>query len=125
MTYTPTADHILTASDDGNIRIWKSSASAKTGPMSGKERNAMEYRTKLIEKWGASGDVRSVNNRRHVPASIHNATKLKRDMIDSRQIKEDKRRKHSRNANERPKAERKSKYKISSSHFELLMVDDV
>lgn len=108
VTYTPTSDFVLTASDDGNVRIWKSNASAKLGPISGTEKASIEYRQKLIEKWGAAGDVRSVNQRRHVPASIHNATNLKRDMIEARKVKDDRRRKHTREGREKPKAERKS-----------------
>lgn len=108
VTYTPTADFVLTASDDGNVRIWKSNASAKLGPVSGKERAAIEYRQKLVEKWGAAGDVRSVHERRHVPGSIHNAVKLKREMTEAAKVKEERRRKHTREGREKPKAERKS-----------------
>lgn len=47
--------------------------------------------------------------RRHVPSSIHNATLLKRGMIEARKVKEDNRRKHTREGESKPKAERKSK----------------
>jgi WD repeat and SOF domain-containing protein 1 len=110
---------ILTASDDGNVRIWKSNSSAKLGPVSGKERSAIEYRQKLIEKWGASGDVRSVHDRRHVPGSIHNAVKLKRDMVEAAKVKEERRRKHTRAGREKPKAERKSELKFPPYWMEL------
>lgn len=108
MTYTPTADFVLSASDDGNVRIWKARASQKLGPVSVKERNAIEYRQKLVDKWGSAGDVRSVKDRRHVPQSVHNAVKLNREMRDSIRNKEDRRRTHSRASREKPKAERKS-----------------
>jgi WD repeat and SOF domain-containing protein 1 len=88
--------------------IWKSNASKKIGPVSGKERQAIEYRQKLVEKWSTSKDVRSVAERRFVPSSIHNTTKLKRDMIESQKVKEDRRRAHTRAGKEKPKAERKS-----------------
>jgi WD repeat and SOF domain-containing protein 1 len=88
--------------------IWKSNASKKIGPISGKERQAIEYRQKLVEKWSTSKDVRSVAERRFVPSSIHNTTKLKRDMIESQKVKEDRRRAHTRAGKEKPKAERKS-----------------
>ena len=110
VTYTPTADFVLSASDDGNVRIWKSRASQKLGPVSVKERNAIEYRQKLVDKWGSAGDVRSVKDRRHVPQSVHNAVKLNREMRDSIRNKDDRRRKHSRASREKPKAERKSEY---------------
>ena len=68
----------------------------------------MEYRQKLVEKWSTSKDVRSVAERRFVPASIHNTTKLKRDMIEAQKVKEDRRRSHTRAGKDKPKAERKS-----------------
>ena len=108
VTYTPTAEFILSASDDGNVRIWKSDSSHKLGAVSTKERQSMEYRKALVDRWSSTSGVRAVNERRHVPQSIHSATKLKRDMIESRNVKEDRRRKHSRAGREKPKAERKS-----------------
>ncbi|WWD20645.1 hypothetical protein CI109_105121 [Kwoniella shandongensis] len=107
VTYTPTADFVLSASDDGNVRIWKSDASKKLGPVSTKERQAIEYRKKLVERFSKEKGVREVHERRHVPGSIHNAVKLKRDMIESRKVKDDRRRAHSRAGKEKPKAERK------------------
>lgn len=108
VNYTPTADFVMSASDDGNVRIWKRNASAKMGPVSTKERQAIEYRQSLVERWSTVKDVRSVKERRHVPASIHNAVAIKRDMIESRKVKEDRRRKHTRAGQDKPKAERKS-----------------
>ncbi|KAL1409581.1 Protein sof1 [Vanrija albida] len=107
VTYTATADFVLSASDDGNVRIWKAKASQKLGPVSTKERQAMEYRQKLVEQWSTEKHVRSIKDQRHVPKSIHNATNLKREMIEAQKVKEDRRRKHSRAGKEKPKAERK------------------
>ena len=58
--YTPTADFVLSASDDGNVRIWKNNASAKLGPMDTRERQQMEYRKKLREKWAGESSVRKI-----------------------------------------------------------------
>ncbi|ODO10635.1 hypothetical protein I350_01232 [Cryptococcus amylolentus CBS 6273] len=107
VAYTPTADFVLSASDDGNVRIWKSDASKKLGPVSTKERQAIEYRQKLVERYSREKGVREVKERRHVPQSIHKATKTKREMIEARNVKEDRRRKHTRAGREKPKAERK------------------
>jgi WD repeat and SOF domain-containing protein 1 len=110
VTFTPTADFILSASDDGNVRIWKSNASKKIGPVSTKERQSIEYRQKLVEKWSSTKEVRAVKDRRHVPGSIHSAVKLKRDMIEAGKVREERRRKHTRAGQEKPKAERKSMF---------------
>ena len=112
VTFTPTADFVLSASDDGNVRIWKSNASKKLGPVSTKEKQSIEYRQKLVERWGTTGEVRAVHERRHVPSSVHGAVKLKREMIESAKVREDRRRKHSRAGKERPKAERKSEFDL-------------
>nr|XP_019008129.1 WD repeat and SOF domain-containing protein 1 [Kwoniella pini CBS 10737]OCF46910.1 WD repeat and SOF domain-containing protein 1 [Kwoniella pini CBS 10737] len=117
VTYTPTADFVLSASDDGNVRIWKSNASKKLGPVSTKERQAIEHRQKLIERYSTEKGVKSIKDRRHVPQSIHNATKLKRDMIESRKVKEDRRRDHSRAGREKPKAERKSEFPNEHDYY--------
>lgn len=58
--YTPTSDFVLSASDDGNVRIWKSEASAKLGPIDTRERQSIEYRKKLREKWGNEKGVRNI-----------------------------------------------------------------
>lgn len=94
------------------FRIWKSNASKKIGPVSTKERQSLEYRSKLVEKWSTTKDVRSVAQRRFVPQSIHNTEKKKRDMIEAGKVKEERRRKHSRAGKEKPKAERKSQYNL-------------
>jgi WD repeat and SOF domain-containing protein 1 len=107
VTFTPTADFVLSASDDGNVRIWKTNASQKLGPISTKERAAMEYRQKLVEQWSSEKHVRQIAERRHLPASVHNTQKLKREMLEARKVKEDRRRKHTRAGKEKPKAERK------------------
>jgi WD repeat and SOF domain-containing protein 1 len=96
--------------------IWKSNASKKIGPISTKERQSLEYRQKLVEKWSTAKDVRSVNERRFVPSSIHNTTKLKRDMIEAQKVKEERRRNHSRAGKEKPKAERKSEFGVRYPH---------
>lgn len=100
------------------LRIWKSNASAKIAPMSTRERQAIEYRQKLVDKWSSSGDVRAVKERRHVPASVHNTVTLKRDMIEAQKVKEDRRRKHTRAGKEKPKAERKSESNLHLDWFD-------
>lgn len=44
---------------------------------------------------------------RHLPKSVYQASKLKRTMLDARQVKEERRRKHTRAGEGKPKAERK------------------
>ena len=44
---------------------------------------------------------------RHIPKSVHKASKLKMTMLDARRVKEERRRKHTRAGESKPKAEKK------------------
>lgn len=76
----------------------------------------MEYRQKLVEQWKSDSTVRRVSERRHMPQSVHSAVKLKREMLEARKVKEDRRRKHTKAGREKPKPERKSEYCSRIAH---------
>lgn len=105
--FTPDAQHILSASDDGNMRIWKADASKKQGIVTARERAAIEYRKALIGRWKGDREVGKVERRRFLPKSVYQAGKLKRTMVDARKEKEDRRRKHTREGEGKKVAERK------------------
>lgn len=106
--FTLDSRFVLSGSDDGNVRIWKSKASQKLGTMSSKELGKMEYRDQLREKWKDVGDVNKVERHKHVPKAIHNASRLRREMDSADKRKEGNRRRHApRNRpSEKPKSER-------------------
>ncbi|KAH8833746.1 WD40 repeat-like protein [Flagelloscypha sp. PMI_526] len=79
---------VLTGSDDGNVRIWKASASEKLGVVTARERAAIEYRTALREKWKMDREVGKISRTRHVPKPVYQASKLKRTMLDARRVKD-------------------------------------
>ncbi|KII91650.1 hypothetical protein PLICRDRAFT_51786 [Plicaturopsis crispa FD-325 SS-3] len=101
------ARFVLTGSDDGNVRIWKAKASDKLGVVTARERAAMEYRDGLRERWKMDAEVGRVSRTRHIPKPVHHAAQLKRTMLDARKVKEERRRKHTRAGESKPKAERK------------------
>ncbi|KAG6832256.1 hypothetical protein H0H87_002152 [Tephrocybe sp. NHM501043] len=101
------ARFVLTGSDDGNVRIWKAKASDKLGVITARERAAIEYRESLKNRWKMDSQVGKIARTRHLPKSVHQASKLKRTMLDARQVKEERRRKHTRAGESKPKAERK------------------
>ncbi|KDQ06192.1 hypothetical protein BOTBODRAFT_121821, partial [Botryobasidium botryosum FD-172 SS1] len=105
--YTGDAAFILSGSDDGNVRIWKARASEKLGVVDGREKASKQYRDKLRERWKFDPEVGKVERHRHLPKAVHKAAELKRTMLDARQVKEDRRRKHTRAGESKPKAERK------------------
>jgi hypothetical protein len=112
------------------LRIWKTNASAKLGPIDTRERQSMEYRRKLREKWGNEKGVREIERyvlnfplrlprtklipialicrQRRLPSNIKNAAALKKTMLDARKTKDENRRRHTREGLVKPTAERKS-----------------
>ncbi|TFK31841.1 WD40-repeat-containing domain protein [Crucibulum laeve] len=105
--FSADARYVLSGSDDGNVRIWKAKASDKLGVVTARERAAIEYRDSLKERWKVDAEVSRVARTRHIPKSVHQASKLKRTMLDAQRVKEERRRKHTRAGENIPKAERK------------------
>ena len=107
--FTLDSRFVISGSDDGNLRIWKARASARLGVMSTKELSKMEYRDSLREKWKSVGDVSKIERQRFVPKSIHNATKLSREIDTAQRRRDENRRKHApkNKRDEKPKSERK------------------
>ncbi|KAH9903485.1 WD40 repeat-like protein [Cubamyces lactineus] len=105
--YTGDARFVLSGSDDGNVRIWKAHASDKLGIVTARERAAIEYRQSLKARWKADAEVNKIARTRHLPKPVYKAAQLKRTMLDAQRVKEERRRKHSRAGENKPKAERK------------------
>jgi WD repeat and SOF domain-containing protein 1 len=101
------ARFVLSGSDDGNVRIWKARADEKLGVVTARERAAIEYRAALQQRWRHDAQVSKVSRSRHLPKPVHKAGALKRTMLEARRVKEERRRKHSRAGESKPKAERK------------------
>lgn len=104
--YTLDARFVLSGSDDGNVRVWKAQASEKLGIHGGKERASREYRQQLAKKWQNVGDVGKISKQRRVPKAIKTAQKLKTTMLDAQRTKEDRRRKHTKAGQSKPKPAR-------------------
>jgi len=106
--FTADARFVLSGSDDGNVRIWKAKASDKLGVIDARERAAMEYRDSLKERWKMDAEVGKVSRSRHLPKPVYKANQLKRTMVEARRVKEERRRKHTRAGEAKPKAEKKT-----------------
>lgn len=128
--YTSDARFVLSGSDDGNVRMWKAKPNDRLGVLDGRERNALEYREALKERWKFDKEISRIqryvvicfsycvcsrsdgawlcgDRSRVVPKAVKNAAQLKRTMLDAQAVKEDRRRKHSRAGESKPKAERR------------------
>ena len=49
--FTNDGRFLVSGSDDGNVRVWKANASEKLGVVNARERAAIEYRAKLVDRW--------------------------------------------------------------------------
>jgi len=87
--FTSDTQFILSGSDDGNVRLWKANAADKLGIVNARERAAIKYRRKLVERWAMDDGIW-------------------RTMLEARRVKEERRRKHIRAGETKPKAEKKS-----------------
>ncbi|GAA6024915.1 hypothetical protein JCM11491_005524 [Sporobolomyces phaffii] len=109
--YTLDTRFVLSGSDDANLRIWKARAGEKLGVVDKKEQVAREYRDELRTKWGDVAEVAKIERQRYLPKPIHQATKLRREMLDAAGNKEENRRKHAPKGVDpeslKPKAQRK------------------
>lgn len=105
--FTTDARFVLSGSDDGNVRIWKAKASDKLGIVASRERASMEYRSSLINRWKVDKEVGKIARTRYLPKPVYSAAKLKNTMLQARRVKEERRRKHTRAGESKPKAERK------------------
>ncbi|KIP10773.1 hypothetical protein PHLGIDRAFT_33686 [Phlebiopsis gigantea 11061_1 CR5-6] len=105
--FTADARFVLSGSDDGNLRMWKARASEKLGIIDTRERAAMEYRDSLKERWKFDKAVGKISRTRHIPKPVHKASQTKRTMLEAQRVKEERRRKHTRAGESKPKAERK------------------
>lgn len=105
--FTADARFVLSGSDDGNVRVWKSNASEKLGIITARERAAIEYRDTLKERWKMDTQIGKVQRSRHIPKPVYKAAALKRTMLEAQRVKEERRRKHTRAGDNKPKAGRK------------------
>lgn len=92
--YSLDSKFIMSGSDDTNIRLWKANASDKIGPLSTRERNALEYNNSLKDRYKHLPEIRRIAKHRHIPKPIYKATKAKRIMSESIKRREENERRH-------------------------------
>ncbi|KAG8216075.1 WD40 repeat-like protein [Butyriboletus roseoflavus] len=105
--FSADARFVISGSDDGNVRVWKAKAADRLGIITARERAAIEYRETLKDRWKHDREVGKISRARHLPKPVYQASKLKRTMLEAQRVKEERRRKHTRAGESKPKAERK------------------
>lgn len=79
---------ILSGSDETNIRIWKSNASEKLGPITPRQKAAMQYNEKLKDKFQHHPKIKRILRHRHVPGFVYKSAKQTREMKNSERTKQ-------------------------------------
>ncbi|GAM39665.1 protein required for biogenesis of 40S ribosome [Talaromyces pinophilus] len=94
--FTPDNNYVLSGSDDGNIRIWRTNASSRAGIKSAKQRQKLEYDKALIHRYSHMPEIRRIKNYRHVPKAIKKAGEIKKEELAAIKRRADNVRKHTK-----------------------------
>jgi WD repeat and SOF domain-containing protein 1 len=94
--FTTDSKFILSGSDDGNVRVWRTNASERVGVKSSRQKAKLEYDAALKERYKHMPEIRRIARHRHLPKVIKKAGEIKRTEIDSLKRKEENVRKHSK-----------------------------
>lgn len=71
------AGYVVSASDDGDVRVWKSHRSRPIVPQLPRERAKVATAERLIERYATVPEVRRIAKKRHVPKHVMSAAKTK------------------------------------------------
>ena len=106
--WTPDSKFVLSGSDDGNIRIWRSKANRREGVKSRRERQALEYNEALVNRYEHMPEVRRIKRHRHLPKVVKRAARIKGEELAAIKRREENERKHSKLKFERRRPERET-----------------
>lgn len=77
------AGYVVSASDDGDVRVWKSHRSRPIVPQLPRERAKVATAERLIERYSTVPEVRRIAKKRHVPKHVMSAAKTKNAIAKS------------------------------------------
>ncbi|KAK5193252.1 Protein sof1 [Exophiala xenobiotica] len=94
--FTADNNYVLSGSDDGNIRLWRTNASSRGGIKSARQRQKLEYDQALIKRYSHMPEIRRIKRHRHLPKTVKKAGEIKGEEVKSIKRKEENVRKHSK-----------------------------
>ncbi|KAK4540355.1 hypothetical protein LTR36_009312 [Oleoguttula mirabilis] len=93
--WTPDNAYVLSGSDDGNIRVWRANASARSGVKSAAQRQRLEYDEALRSRYKHMPEIKRIARHRHVPKQVKKAGEIKGEELKGLKRREENERKHS------------------------------
>ena len=93
--YSLDAGYVLSASDDANIRVWKSNAHSLEGIAAPRQRQKMQYQQQLVERYKHLPEISRIHKKRHLPKDIMAISRTKKIMKSSAKRRVDNLRAHS------------------------------
>lgn len=94
LEYTNDGEFIVSASDDGSIRIWKAEASKKSGTISRQEKQTYAYGQQLLDKYSEISEVDRINKHRFLPKLLKIKKKEQHEHYEAQKRKEAKRKQY-------------------------------
>ncbi|KAH3664335.1 hypothetical protein WICMUC_005720 [Wickerhamomyces mucosus] len=104
--YSMDSKYIISGSDDGNIRLWRSIANDRSNVKSNKLRTKLEYDNALKERFKNMPEIKRISRHRHVPIVVKKAKEIKNVEIQSLKKREENERRHSKPGSKPYKSER-------------------
>ncbi len=96
VAYTLDAGYVVSGSDDGDVRVWKSQRSRPVKPMLHREKEKVLASEKLIERYAGIPEIRRIAKKRHVPKAVQFMTKTKKEIEKSEKRKKRNVRRHTK-----------------------------
>jgi DDB1- and CUL4-associated factor 13 len=94
--FAPDNKYVLSGSDDGNIRIWRTNASSRSGIKSARHRQKLEYDDTLIRRYTHMPEIRRIRRHRHLPKTVKKAGETKKEELAAIKRREENVRKHNK-----------------------------
>lgn len=81
--YSMDSKYIISGSDDGNVRLWRSIAWDRSNAKTTREKNKLEYDEKLKERFKHMPEIKRISRHRHVPIVVKKAQEIKSIELNS------------------------------------------
>lgn len=91
--------YVVSGSDDGDVRVWKSERSRPLKPLFHNEKEKVQAAEKLIERYQGLPEVRRIAKKRHLPGHVKSMQNTKAIMKNSQRRKERNVRRHTKPKN--------------------------